>query len=228
MVSSPNSSHLASLVRSLLFPFCDSSVWFVEFWEQPQGDHIELHRKRHGYRLDHFERKRKKEAREVHKRSAYAQKVGLRYWLGVLGVVFPHCMPCDLRRIPISLMFSQILNRLWVSKEKCLPRSVMRRRHWWRKRKPPLHPLHIVDFFSNIGSLSGVFVYHLNSLYYLICVPFEDVTLNLVQLIMLELGSLSYIEPLKENIMGTIFWHWDPEHIILTWFCSWVHVWQCW
>ncbi|KAG6770326.1 hypothetical protein POTOM_026004 [Populus tomentosa] len=31
----------------------------------PQGDYIELHRKRHGYRLDHFERKRKKEAREA-------------------------------------------------------------------------------------------------------------------------------------------------------------------
>lgn len=43
--------------------------------EQPQGDHIELHQKRHGFRPDHFERKRKKEAREVHKRSAFAQKV---------------------------------------------------------------------------------------------------------------------------------------------------------
>jgi hypothetical protein len=42
---------------------------------QPQGEHIELHRKRHGYRLDHFEKKRKKEAREVHKRSAFAKKV---------------------------------------------------------------------------------------------------------------------------------------------------------
>jgi len=41
----------------------------------PQGEHIELHRKRHGYRLDHFEKKRKKEAREVHKRSAFAKKV---------------------------------------------------------------------------------------------------------------------------------------------------------
>ncbi|RRT64556.1 hypothetical protein B296_00001193, partial [Ensete ventricosum] len=40
----------------------------------PQGDHIELHRKRHGYRLDHFERKRKKEAREVHKRFGYQRK----------------------------------------------------------------------------------------------------------------------------------------------------------
>lgn len=44
---------------------------------QPQGDHIELHRKRHGYRLDHFEKKRKKEAREVHKRSAFAKKVSM-------------------------------------------------------------------------------------------------------------------------------------------------------
>jgi len=41
----------------------------------PQGDYIELHRKRFGYRLDHFERKRKKEARAAHKRSEFAQKV---------------------------------------------------------------------------------------------------------------------------------------------------------
>lgn len=42
---------------------------------QPQGDYIDLHRKRYGYRPDHFERKRKKEARLVHKRSETAQKV---------------------------------------------------------------------------------------------------------------------------------------------------------
>eukprot|EP00128_Syssomonas_multiformis_P011906 Colp12_sorted_trinity150504_noHs@31668 len=41
----------------------------------PQNEYIELARKRHGYRLDHFERKRKKEAREVHERSQFAQKV---------------------------------------------------------------------------------------------------------------------------------------------------------
>ncbi|CAA7026786.1 unnamed protein product [Microthlaspi erraticum] len=40
----------------------------------PQGDYIEQHRKRHGYRLDHFDRKRKKEAREVHRHSKTAQK----------------------------------------------------------------------------------------------------------------------------------------------------------
>lgn len=45
----------------------------------PQHDYIELHRKRHGERLDREERLRKKEAREAHKRSQFAQKVhGLR------------------------------------------------------------------------------------------------------------------------------------------------------
>eukprot|EP01117_Protostelium_nocturnum_P013900 TRINITY_DN5232_c2_g1_i1.p1 TRINITY_DN5232_c2_g1~~TRINITY_DN5232_c2_g1_i1.p1 ORF type:complete len:261 (+),score=77.88 TRINITY_DN5232_c2_g1_i1:137-919(+) len=41
----------------------------------PQNEHIELHRKRYGYRLDHFERIRKREARVGHKRSSFAQKV---------------------------------------------------------------------------------------------------------------------------------------------------------
>ena len=40
-----------------------------------QGDYIELHQKREGKRLDHEERKRKKEARMGHKRSEYAGKV---------------------------------------------------------------------------------------------------------------------------------------------------------
>ncbi len=44
----------------------------------PQGEHIKLHRKRHGFRLDYHEKKRKKEARGVHKRAAFAQKaIGL-------------------------------------------------------------------------------------------------------------------------------------------------------
>ncbi|OZJ06742.1 Ribosome biogenesis protein NSA2 [Bifiguratus adelaidae] len=41
----------------------------------PQNEYIEESIKRHGRRLDHFERKRKREAREVHKNSQYAQKV---------------------------------------------------------------------------------------------------------------------------------------------------------
>ncbi|EHA8591662.1 putative Ribosome biogenesis protein NSA2 like [Cocos nucifera] len=49
----------------------------------PQGDYIELHRKRHGHRLDHFDRKRKEEAREVHERCDYAQKA-----VGIKGKMF--------------------------------------------------------------------------------------------------------------------------------------------
>ncbi|KAM5531654.1 hypothetical protein V8D89_014706 [Ganoderma adspersum] len=40
----------------------------------PQNEYIEEHIKRHGRRLDYFERKRKREAREVHRASATAQK----------------------------------------------------------------------------------------------------------------------------------------------------------
>ncbi|KAL9683381.1 hypothetical protein QQ045_015203 [Rhodiola kirilowii] len=57
--------------------------WGAKLAECPQGDYIDLHRKRNGYRPDHFERKRKKEAREVHKRSAIAQKA-----LGIKGKMF--------------------------------------------------------------------------------------------------------------------------------------------
>lgn len=41
----------------------------------PQNEHIELHRKRHGYRLDYHERKRKKEARRPHEESHKAKKL---------------------------------------------------------------------------------------------------------------------------------------------------------
>eukprot|EP01134_Creolimax_fragrantissima_P000157 CFRG0157T1 len=41
----------------------------------PQNEYIELAQKRHGKRLDHDERKRKREARSVHEQSAKAQKL---------------------------------------------------------------------------------------------------------------------------------------------------------
>uniref|UniRef100_A0A7S3JUX5 Ribosome biogenesis protein NSA2 homolog n=1 Tax=Aureoumbra lagunensis TaxID=44058 RepID=A0A7S3JUX5_9STRA len=45
----------------------------------PQHEHIELHRKRRGERLDEPERKRKKEARAVHEEARFARKIhGLR------------------------------------------------------------------------------------------------------------------------------------------------------
>eukprot|EP00803_Ostreobium_quekettii_P006406 evm.model.scf_398.9 EVM.evm.TU.scf_398.9 scf_398:56347-58521(+) len=41
----------------------------------PQNEHIELHQKRYGYRLDHHERKRKKEARAAKERSRKARRL---------------------------------------------------------------------------------------------------------------------------------------------------------
>ena len=49
----------------------------------PQGEHIELHRKRYGRQLDHEERTRKREARAVKKRAAMAQRA-----LGIKGKMF--------------------------------------------------------------------------------------------------------------------------------------------
>lgn len=42
---------------------------------QPQNEHIELHRKRHGYRLDYHEKKRKKEGRKPHEMAKKAKKL---------------------------------------------------------------------------------------------------------------------------------------------------------
>ena len=45
----------------------------------PQNEHMELHKKRHGVRMDFHRRKRKKEARSVHTMAKFAKKVhGLR------------------------------------------------------------------------------------------------------------------------------------------------------
>ena len=45
------------------------------FFLQPQNEHIELHRKRHGYRLDYHEKKRKKEGRMPHEMAEKAKKL---------------------------------------------------------------------------------------------------------------------------------------------------------
>lgn len=49
----------------------------------PQGEHIELHKKRFGRQFDYEERTRKKEARSVKKRASIAQKA-----LGIKGKLF--------------------------------------------------------------------------------------------------------------------------------------------
>ena len=50
-------------------------VYMFVFFLQPQNEHIELHRKRHGYRLDYHEKKRKKEGRMPHEMAEKAKKL---------------------------------------------------------------------------------------------------------------------------------------------------------
>lgn len=54
-------------------------MWLVVWMFSCLLQHIELHRKRYGQQLNHETKKRKREAREVHKRAEYAQKaIGLK------------------------------------------------------------------------------------------------------------------------------------------------------
>ncbi|GMT28850.1 hypothetical protein PFISCL1PPCAC_20147, partial [Pristionchus fissidentatus] len=53
----------------------NSSCKLARAADMPQNEHIELHRKRFGRRLDHEERARKRQAREGHDRSAKAKKM---------------------------------------------------------------------------------------------------------------------------------------------------------
>lgn len=57
----------------------DNFVFFLDSVSQPQHEHMERHKKRHGVRMDKMERDRKREARKAHKISEFAQKsFGLR------------------------------------------------------------------------------------------------------------------------------------------------------
>ena len=97
-------------------------------WLQPQGDHIELHQKRHGRRLDYEERKRKREAREVHKRSKDARKVlpDLKVYPR-FGLLFM-CSCCWWLR---AFYYRSCL----VLRGRGSPRSDMLRKRRWRRRK---------------------------------------------------------------------------------------------
>merc|ERR1712019_180759 len=56
-----------------------SRTYRKKYTKMPQNNHIELHQKRQGYRLDYHEKKRKKEARAVKDRARKAHKmIGLK------------------------------------------------------------------------------------------------------------------------------------------------------
>lgn len=131
---------LRSISRSPTLPFAhrfrdfiEIMCWFFPFssWLQPQGDHIELHQKRHGKRLDYEERKRKRQAREVHRRSKDARKVLshliIRPRFGVVVYVF--LTSCYWWWHALCFRSCSVL------RARDSPRSGMPRRRRWRRRK---------------------------------------------------------------------------------------------
>ena len=55
----------------------------------PQNEHIELHQKRHGRQLNHFERLRKKEGRAAHARAERAKE----FIINTLAAFFSNGFP---------------------------------------------------------------------------------------------------------------------------------------
>nr|KAJ0202151.1 hypothetical protein LSAT_V11C600324700 [Lactuca sativa] len=90
----------------------------------PQRDYIKLHRNRNGYHHDHFERKWKKEAREVHKRSETAQKA-----LGIKGKILAMYEESSSRRkvdddVQEGVVLAYLLDRETTTRAKILSNRV--------------------------------------------------------------------------------------------------------
>jgi len=137
----------------------------------PQNEHIELHRKRYGQRLDHHERKRKKEAREAHKRSEYAQKA-----LGLKGKMFAkkrHQEKALMKKtiamheekeakhkaddgVPQNAMPSYLLNRDQVDRAKVLSNTIKQKRKEkagkWEVPLPKVRPMAEDEVFKVLKS----------------------------------------------------------------------------
>jgi len=137
----------------------------------PQGDYIELHRKRHGFKLDHFERKRKKEARAPHKLAEFEKKVfGLK---AKLHHKKRHAEKAVMRKtiamhqqrenkhkdddvIPTGAVPAYLLDREGVSRAKVLSNTVKQKRKEkagkWAVPLPAVRPIAEEEVFKVIKS----------------------------------------------------------------------------
>mmetsp|Transcript_55979 Transcript_55979/g.137215 ORF Transcript_55979/g.137215 Transcript_55979/m.137215 type:complete len:261 (-) Transcript_55979:656-1438(-) len=137
----------------------------------PQGDYIELHRKRHGFRLDHFERKRKKEAREPHKLAEFERKAfGLKAKLhhkkrtqekAIMRKTIAMHQQRDNKHkdddvIPTGAVPSYLLDREGVSRAKVLSNTVKQKRKEkagkWNVPLPAVRPIAEEEVFKVIKS----------------------------------------------------------------------------
>eukprot|EP00960_Hanusia_phi_P072708 767860-Hanusia_phi.AAC.4 len=137
----------------------------------PQGDYIELHRKRHGFRLDHFERKRKKEARRPHELAEFEKKAfGLKAKLHhkkrhqekavMRKTIAMHQQRENKHKdedvIPSGAVPSYLLDREGVSRAKVLSNTVKQKRKEkagkWAVPLPSVRPIAEEEVFKVVKS----------------------------------------------------------------------------
>lgn len=133
----------------------------------PQNEHIELHKKRHGSRLDAAERARKSEARMAHKHSAMAQKLhGLRAKqfnekrfkekVQMKKTIAAHqekdSKRKDANALPAGAVPSYLLDREGVSRAKVLSNTVKQKRKEkagkWSVPIPKVKPVNDDEMFK--------------------------------------------------------------------------------
>eukprot|EP00998_Keelungia_sp_KM082_P006697 NODE_2936_length_967_cov_68.696429_g2916_i0.p3 GENE.NODE_2936_length_967_cov_68.696429_g2916_i0~~NODE_2936_length_967_cov_68.696429_g2916_i0.p3 ORF type:complete len:261 (-),score=87.54 NODE_2936_length_967_cov_68.696429_g2916_i0:131-913(-) len=137
----------------------------------PQNEHIEEHRRRFGRRLDHEERKRKREARAAHSRSKFAQKThGLRAKLfaqrrykekaTMKKTIAMHEERKNKKKnedaVPKGAVPSYLMDREGVSRAKVLSNTVKQKRKEkagkWNVPIPKVRPMADAEMFRVIRS----------------------------------------------------------------------------
>jgi len=137
----------------------------------PQNEHIERSIKLHGRKFDHEERKRKKEAREVHKRAEYARKA-----IGLKGIQFAkkrHAEKAQMRKTiamheekdskrkaedgaPENALPAYLLERDQVDRAKVLSNTVKQKRKEkagkWEVPLPKVRPIAEDEMFKVLKS----------------------------------------------------------------------------
>ncbi|KAK7843713.1 ribosome biogenesis protein nsa2 like protein, partial [Quercus suber] len=123
----------------------------------PQGDYIDLHRKRYGYRLDHFERKRKKEAREalgikgkMFAKKRYAEKAQMKKTLAMHEESSTrHKVDDD---VPKGAVLTYLLDRENTTRAKVLSNAIKQKRKEkvgkWEVPLPKVRPVAEDEMFK--------------------------------------------------------------------------------
>eukprot|EP00741_Cyanophora_paradoxa_P006147 tig00000944_g5960.t1 len=133
----------------------------------PQNEYIELFRKRHGYRLDYFERLRKKEARAPHKLSEHVRKIhGLKAKLFAKKryaekVLMKRTIQAHQERtnkhankdaVPAGAVPAYLLDREGVSRAKVLSNTIKQKRKEkagkWQVPLPKVRPMAEAEVFK--------------------------------------------------------------------------------